>query len=72
MRGGYSAKAIRDYRLTRGAFALFFAILLAWIVSRFELRGWPLLVAALSGVSVAINFMQMITGPPMKGENDRD
>ena len=63
MKGSRSASDVRAYRIVRGGFAVFFLVLLAWVLSRYELTGWPLLIAVLSGLSIAINVSQAITGP---------
>ena len=67
-----SRKDARAYRIVRGCFAAFFLGLFFWILSQYELAGWPLLILVLSAISVVINLGQAITGPSSSGSGGKE
>jgi len=62
----------RDFRLVRGAFAVFFTAVFFWIVSRHELRGWALFFAIMSLVSAAINALDFFSRIGKRNDGRRD
>jgi hypothetical protein len=63
MNGKRSSRSARDYRIVRACFAAFFLALFLWVLSNYELSGWPFLILVLSAISVVINAAQAIAGP---------
>lgn len=67
-----SETGARDYRIVRACFTVAFVVLCAWLVSRQQFSGWPLLLLVLSALSAVINFGQALTGPPRTGDDERE